>query len=171
MDRGNRYEKAFEIYLRQRGLRFVAIDESRRTLENGESLKSLDFIVYGSQQARLLVDIKGRRFPGGTVENPNNTWQNWSTLEDINGLRRWEERFGSPYRGVIVFVYDIQTWADLPMGTPELLVLKNQRFLLRGIDAAEYRKVMRVRSPKWGTVGLGRDDFRNLVKPVGEFLD
>ena len=65
MDRSNHYEVAFEAYLQRQGLGYVAVDETRRAFLGRESVKSLDFIVYGPHGARLLVDVKGRRFPTG----------------------------------------------------------------------------------------------------------
>ncbi len=170
MDRSNHYESAFEQYLRARKLGYVAIDETRRTTLDDEPIKSLDFIVYGPNERRLLVDVKGRKYPSGSTAKPSKTWQNWSTLDDLNALRRWEERFGPGYLGLLVFIYDIQSEIDLPIGTIDLLFWKDKRYLMRAVVAGDYRRVMRVRSPKWGTVGLKRDDYRTLVKPFSEFL-
>ena len=65
MDRGNPYEAAFEAYLKAHGLCTVAVDETRRTLWGTTSVKNLDFIVLSQTGVRLLVDVKGRQFPGG----------------------------------------------------------------------------------------------------------
>jgi hypothetical protein len=65
MDRDNHYEAAFEAYLRDARLGYTAVDESRRTSLDDEPVKSLDFIVYGGGDSKLLVDVKGRKFPGG----------------------------------------------------------------------------------------------------------
>ena len=45
-----------------------AVDETRRACLGDVSVKNLDFIVYGQAGARLVVDVKGRRFPGGPPE-------------------------------------------------------------------------------------------------------
>jgi hypothetical protein len=65
MDRANPYETAFEAYLKSQGLCTVAVDETRRALWGTTSVKNLDFIVLGPTGIRLLVDVKGRQFPGG----------------------------------------------------------------------------------------------------------
>jgi len=103
MDRGNHYETAFEAYLRDRRLGYVAVDESRRSSLDDEPVKSIDFIVYGHGGARLLVDIKGRKFPGGKAGKPRHVWQNWVFREDVEGLERWAVSFGAEYRGVLDF--------------------------------------------------------------------
>src|SRR4029078_2605610 len=73
-NRGNHYEAAFEAYLRERLVRYIAIDESLRNVLAGESLKSLDFIVHSNPRASWLVDVKGRRFPSS--DEQRQYWKN-----------------------------------------------------------------------------------------------
>ena len=70
MDRGNHYEAAFEAYLQDKGLSYIAIDETRRALYGERSLKNLDFIVHATAASHLLIDVKGRRFPAGPPTKP-----------------------------------------------------------------------------------------------------
>ncbi len=71
--RRHHYEVAFEQYLRERRVPYVAVDEARKALlpedarllvtEPGlgqRSLKSFDFVLYG-RDSNLLVEIKGRK--------------------------------------------------------------------------------------------------------------
>src|SRR5580692_2022482 len=120
MDRSNHYEAAFEAYLQWRRLGYVAVDESRRATLGETPIKSLDFIVYGADGARLLVDVKGRRFPGGPAGKPRRVWECWSTLEDVSGLERWAELFGPGYRGLLVFAYQLLPEVMLPEETADL---------------------------------------------------
>jgi hypothetical protein len=168
MDRGNHYEAAFEAYLRDRRLGYVAVDESRRASLEDEPVKSIDFIVYGLDGARLLVDIKGRKFPGGADGKPRFTWQNWAFRDDVEGLQRWESSFGSEYRGVLVFAYFIAQNVELRRGTPDVWVWKGRRYLMRAVAVDDYRRHMRVRSPSWGTVHLPMAAFREVVRPLRE---
>ena len=62
------YDLAFEHYLRQNGIPYVAVDEAKRALSgryaSGQApakLKSFDFVVYSEAGANLLVDVKGRK--------------------------------------------------------------------------------------------------------------
>lgn len=169
MDRANHYESAFEAYLRDGRLTYVAVDESRRTSLDDEPVKSIDFIVYGLHDAKLLIDVKGRKFPSGNEEKPVFSWQNWSTREDIEGLERWEQRFGTGYRGLLVFIYQILPIVDLQPGTPDLWYWRGRRYLMRAIPSSDYRQAMRVRSPKWGTVHLPSVFFRDKVRPFRDF--
>ncbi|MEK6701872.1 MAG: HYExAFE family protein [Planctomycetota bacterium] len=80
--RRHHYEHAFEAYLRERRVPYVAVDEARKALiphSHGEelreshevnegpadplpeaALKSFDFVIYG-QGSNLLIEVKGRR--------------------------------------------------------------------------------------------------------------
>ena len=116
--RDNHYEAAFEAYLQWHRLCYVAVDETRRAFLGATRVKNLDFIVYGECGARLLVDVKGRRFPTGSAR-PRRVWESWSTLADVDGLERWGELFGPAYCGLFVFgqiVVMLSQFADLSFG-------------------------------------------------------
>jgi hypothetical protein len=166
MDRANHYETAFEAYLRDRRLGYVAVDESRRSSLDDEPVKSIDFIVYGHGGARLLIDIKGRKFPGGKPGKRRRVWQNWVEREDVEGLERWAASFGSEYRGVLVFAYYILPEVELRRGTADVWMWKGRRYLMRAVPVDAYRRHMRVRSPRWGTVHLPAAAFREVVRPL-----
>jgi hypothetical protein len=169
MDRSNHYEVAFESYLQSRRLCYVAVDETRRALMGDGPVKSLDFIVFGSDGARLVVDIKGRRFPAGPPKRPRRVWECWSAREDIDGLERWSEMAGEGYRGLLVFAYLLHPSVEMSPNTPDLYVCRGKRYLFRAVEASEYRAHMRVRSPRWNTVTLPRNVFRALVRPLCDF--
>jgi hypothetical protein len=170
MDRSNHYEAAFEAYLQAHRLGYVAVDETRRALYGDLRVKSLDFIVCGAEGARLLVDIKGRRFPQGPPERPRRIWESWSTHDDIAGLEQWKALFGPGYQGVLVFIYHVLQQVILPDDVEDLWPWRGRRYLLRAVTAADYRRHMRIRSPKWGTVGLSGSVFRELAQPFCRFL-
>ena len=65
----NHYEVAFEAFLREHGVAALPIIEARRSYLDDDSVKSPDFLVVGPTDARLVVDVKGRKF-GGTAEKP-----------------------------------------------------------------------------------------------------
>lgn len=165
MDRSNPYEAAFEAFLQEQGLCYVAVDETRRAILGEVPVKNLDFIVLGPTGARLLVDVKGRQFPGGPAEKPRYVWQNWATQEDINGLTHWQTLFGPDYLPLFVFMYHVLPTVTLASDTPDLWQHKGETYLFRGVTLEEYRQNMRVRSPKWGTVGLPNEAYRKLARP------
>lgn len=170
MKQDNHYEAAFEAYLRSRGVAVVPVVEARRSYLDHAEVKSPDFLVIGPDDAKLVVDVKGRKFPGGPAGSPRKMWENWSTREDIDGLLRWAGRLGDGFRGVLAFVYEVLPVVRLPEDTPDLFAHRDRLYLARGVDAADYRDHMTARSPRWGTVHLPADDFRRLVMPFSAFL-
>lgn len=169
MDRSNHYEAAFEAYLQWHCHCYVAVDETRRAMLGELRVKNLDFIVYGDRGARLLVDVKGRRFPTGSPQRQRRVWECWSTQDDIDGLERWTELFGPGYQGLLVFAYQLLPMVALPEATEDLWTWRGRRYLLRAVSARDYRQYMRVRSPKWRTVALPGPVFRDLVRPFHAF--
>ncbi len=169
MKRSNLYENAFEGYLQWHRLCYVAVDETRRCFLGEDLVKNLDFIVHGACGSRLLVDVKGRRFPGGPLERPRRVWESWATRADIDGLRRWQQQFGPGYHALLVFAYLLGDGVD-PMIVPgDLWTWQGKRFLLRAVLVDDYHDHMKVRSPRWDTVSLRGADFRALAWPVHHF--
>lgn len=169
MDRSNPYESAFEAFLREQGLCYVAVDEARRAVLGDVPVKNLDFIVLGPSGARLLLDVKGRRFPGGPEGKPRYVWESWATRGDVDGLTHWQGLFGGDYLPLFVFMYRIMPSVILPADTPDVWRYKDETYLLRAVPLAEYRQNMRVRSPKWGTVHLSKEIFEKIVRPFRYF--
>lgn len=170
MDRSNHYEAAFEAYLQWHRHCYVAVDETRRSVLGETRVKNLDFIVHGEGGGRLLVDVKGRRFPGGSRQKPRRVWESWSTQQDVDGLHRWANLFGNGFRGVLVFAYQVLPIVELPDDVEDLWTWRGRRYLLRAVDVVDYRQHMRVRSPRWATVGLPRAAFCEIVRPLHHFL-
>jgi hypothetical protein len=169
MDRNNHYEIAFESYLQKQRLCYVAVDETRRALIGDAPVKSLDFLVFGRDGARLVIDVKGRRFPAGPPKRPRRVWECWSFRDDIDGLQRWSSLAGPSFRGLLVFAYHLHHSVEMSLDTPDLHVCRGRRYLFRAVDVDDYRQHMRTRSPRWDTVTLPRAIFRRLVRPLRDF--
>jgi hypothetical protein len=169
MDRSNPYEAALEAYLQQQGLCYVAIDETRRAMLGDSPVKNLDFIVHGACGSRLLLDVKGRRFPGGPATKPRYVWENWATQDDVVGLRRWAQLFGPEATALFVFLYRLMPTIAVPPASPDLFRWRGEQYLLRAVAVEDYLQHMRVRSPKWGTVNVPTAAFRTLARPFRYF--
>jgi len=163
-DRAVHYEAAFEGYLQDRRIPYVAVDEAKRATFVNSRLKSFDFVVYGRTGGNLLVDVKGRRMCGRTCSNG---FQTWATEQDVNDLVEWQRVFGDGFRAVLMFVY----WIDPPLlPEPGVFEFRQRWYLMLGVELDEYRQHMRRRSARWQTVALARADFRSLARPVEYWL-
>ena len=77
---------------------------------------------------------------------------------------------GGDHRGLFVFSYLLQPQVQIPDDTEDLWHWHGRRYLFRAIPVDEYRRHMRLRSPKWGTVDLPRRAFRQLVRPLQVYV-
>jgi len=162
-DRSVHYEAAFEAFLRDKGIPYVAVDEAKKALFANAKLKSFDFVVYSKNGPNLLIDVKGRQMR----ESSKRSFDSWATERDVSDLMQWQEVFGEGFKAVLTFIY----WIETPL-TPEpgMFTFRDRWYWLMGIDLGEYRSHMRRRSPKWETVALSRDDFRQLARPIESWL-
>lgn len=165
-NRENHYEAAFEAFLRERCVPYVAVDETRRTLAADASLKSLDFIVSTPRAASWLVDVKGRRFPSGEQKQ---YWKNWSTRDDMTSLARWEGLFGQSFEAMFVFAYNV-CGVRAPLPADQLFEHRGALYGFVAIRLADYARHARPISPRWDTVAMPVEEFRRLAEPVAGLL-
>src|SRR5262245_44078279 len=107
-DRTVHYEAAFEAYLRQRGIPYVAVDEAKKALFANARLKSFDFVVYNKSGSNLLVDVKGRQCRNGVTRRG---FETWTTQRDVDDLMQWEQVFGEGFKALLTFIY----WIEPPL--------------------------------------------------------
>ena len=165
--RDNHYEAAFEAWLRERRVPYVAVDEARRSRFPGGSLKSLDFIISLPGGFSWLVDIKGRRFPSGGQKQ---YWKNWSTRDDLVSLARWERWFGEQFGGLFVFAYNV-VGDRAPLPAERLFEFRGGLYGFVGIRMREYARHARPISPRWDTLAVSTANFRRLALPAEAFFD
>lgn len=165
-DRNNRYERAFAWYLRERRIPTISVDETRRGYLDDRPVKSLDFVVRPSLDRWLLVDVKGRK-----VTARRGAFETWATEDDVEGLGRWQTRFGPDAVGLLVFLYDL---AESPAARPRLgadrFDFEGRPYACLAVPLEGYRAAMRQRSPRWRTVGLNRRSFDEIARPVSQWL-
>jgi hypothetical protein len=167
----NHYEAAFDAFLRERGCAVVPVVECRRSYLDTSEVKSPDFLVVAPGGAKLVVAVKGRKFPASPPgRTPRQVWHNWCELEDIDSLERWADNLGPGFLGLLLFAYDLPPGVEMPPCTPTCSGFRGRTYLFRGVPVGAYRRHMRTRSPRWRTVHLPSDRFRTLVKPVTDFL-
>ena len=166
-NRDNHYEAAFEVYLRGRSIPYVAVDEAKRAVMSDGSLKSLDFIVSSGGRGSWLVDVKGRRFPGG--EEHKQYWKNWSTQDDLWSLAQWERLFGPRFGSLFVFAYDV-LGDRAPLPVDRLFEHAGGLYGFVGIRLADYARWARPISAAWETVAMPAARFRELAAPLESFF-
>ena len=163
-DRTVHYEAAFEAFLRDRGIPYVAVDEAKKALFANARLKSFDFVVYSKKGPNLLIDVKGRSCRNRTVRAG---FETWATEQGVNDLMQWEQVFGEGFKAVLMFIY----WIEPPLNAGEGMFQHRDRwYMVMGIDLAEYRSRMRRRSAKWETVCLPAQEFRTLARPLENWV-
>src|SRR5688572_4852351 len=165
--RDNHYESAFEAYLRDRRVAYVAVDEQRRSRINGGSLKNVDFLVSPADGATLLVDVKGRRFPSG--QRHKQYWRNWSTWDDLRSLARWQDQLGAGALALFGFAYHVVAERS-PLPAEQLYEHRGRRYALLAVRAADYIRFARPLSAKWQTVSMPAALFRQAAVPFDNLL-
>ena len=167
MLRWNHYEMAFEAYLKERKIPFLAMAERyRNPLDDGSTLKNLDFVISRSIGTSWLIDVKGRQFPSNTH---GGYWKQWATQDDLIGLRHWEKMFGERFTGLLVFAYLI-CGNKAPLPEHQLFEYRQRLYGFVGISVADYLTEIRVLSPKWHTFAMPTERFRQLAKPFEDFI-
>ncbi len=165
-NRDNHYEAAFEEFLRSRQTPYVAVDEGKRSLLADASIKSLDFIVSSSQGVSWLVDVKGRRFPGGAQKQ---YWKNWSTRDDLVSMAHWQRLFGERFEALFVFAYSVLADRS-PLPADQLFEFRGLRYAFVAIRLEQYAFHARQISPRWDTVAMPAERFRKLAQPMHSLL-
>ncbi len=158
--RNNHYELAFEAYLREHRVAYVAVDEQRRSLIAQGSLKNLDYIVSPSDCVSLLIDIKGRQFPSG--QKQKQYWRNWSTWDDLVSMARWQEKMGGASLALLVFAYEI-VGSRSPLEVEKLFHFRQRCYAFLAVRVADYIHFSRQLSAKWQTVSMSAPLFRQAA--------
>jgi len=166
------YEAAFEDYLRAKGLPYVAVDEAKKAIFAGVSIKSFDFLVYSSSGPNLLVDVKGRKFPdavAGPKRGASRAWENWVTRGDVEGLEEWEKVFGQDFAAALVFAY----WLQGPARSSpfeDVHVFRQKHYAFVAVTLAGYVAAARPRSAKWQTISMPAAAFAAQAKDIASLL-
>jgi hypothetical protein len=164
----NQYERAFENWLIDNRVHYVAIDEHKKAAFARRKVKSFDFLVYSHSGQAIIAEVKGRRFKGTSFAKLTGL-ECWVTTEDIDGLAQWQEVFGPDYQAVFVFAYDVEN-IDVDFDGRPVFEYDADRYVFFGIKLDDYRRFMKRRSPKWQTVTLPADKFRQCAVEIGELL-
>lgn len=166
----NNYEEAFENWLIDNRVQYVTVDQHKRTAFARNRIKSFDFLLYPEKRRSevIIAEVKGRMFRGASLAKLAGL-QSWVTIDDVRGLVRWEQVFGRGYAAAFIFAYRLEN-IDVECDGREVYDFDGQKYLFLSIKLDEYRSYMTVRSPKWQTVSLPADSFRDCTKDLKTLL-
>ena len=164
----NHYERAFESWLTDNRIQYIVVDEHKKAVFARHKIKSFDFLLYPPSGRTIIAEVKGRKFKGTSFAKLTGL-ECWVTGEDVDGLTKWQEVFGPGHHAVFVFVYDVEN-IDVDFDGRPAYDFGASSYVLFCVKLDDYRSFMKRRSPKWQTVTLPADKFRQCVVQISEFL-
>jgi hypothetical protein len=165
---GNRYERAFRNWLVDNRVKYTTIDQNKRAAFNKIKLKSFDFILYPSNQSTIIAEVKGRSFKGTSFEKLAG-FECWVSTEDIDGLSQWQKVFGDGHRVFFIFAYNVVN-IDVDFNGRSAYDYRDNRYAFFAVSLDDYKRFMKTRSPKWRTVTLPAERFRQCVVQLQNLL-
>lgn len=164
----NHYERAFENWLIDNRIQYVLVDEQKRASFGHSKFKSFDFLLYPKNQQVVIAEVKGRLFKGTSFEKLTG-FECWVTTEDIEGLTAWHDVLGSGHLAVFVFAYKMQN-IDIDFDGRSTYDFDSNKYVFFTVKLSDYRKFMKRRSPKWRTVTLPAENFRQSAVQMQNLL-
>ena len=162
------YEQVFENWLIENRVQYVVVDQQKRRMFARSRIKSFDFLLYPANSAPVIAEVKGRKFKGKSLAALARL-ECWVTMEDVRGLIRWEQVFADGFEAAFIFVYQFE-YIDVETDGRDVYDFDRGRYMFFTVKLDDYRRFMKVRSPKWQTVTLPAAKFREFAVPAGELL-
>ena len=164
----NPYECAFENWLIDNHIQYILVDEHKRAAFVRCKVKSFDFLLYPHNGKVIIAEVKGRSFKGTSLAKLAGL-ECWVTADDVSGLTIWQEVFGPDHQAVFVFAYKLKN-IDIDFDGRDVYDFSQNRYLFFCVKLDDYRKFMKPRSPRWQTVTLPADKFRQCAVQASELL-
>jgi len=164
----NHYERAFENWLIDNRIQYILVDEHKRAAFSHSKIKSFDFLVYPHNGQVIIAEIKGRKFEGTSLAKLA-CLECWVTIDDVEGLSRWQQVFGSGHQALFIFAYKLEK-IDVDFDGRDIFDFDANRYVFFCIKLEDYQSFMKRRSPKWQTVTLPADKFRKCAVQLTELL-
>jgi hypothetical protein len=159
--RKNHYEQAFSGMLVDAGVQAMAVEQARRPVLNGVTLKNFDLMLNG-MDAVYALDLKGRR------ERP------WISRTDLFSMMGWRTLLQGKAVPAFLFAFFSAPFespgriAELPHTLHETPA-GQYRFSLLGLDDAQ--RIAKPRSARWGTLDFAWNAFARAVQPLDTIVD
>ena len=149
-------------------IQYIAVDEQKRAALGRSNIKSFDYLLYPRNQQIIVAEVKGRKFKGTSFARLAG-FECWVTTDDVAGLSRWQEVFGPDHTSAFIFAYKIEN-IDVDFDGREVYDYNANRYVFFCVKLNDYRSFMKVRSPKWQTVTLPADKFREYAVQMQNLL-
>ena len=162
----NHYEQAFGSWLIDNHVRYIAVDEQKRSALGRSRIKNFDYLLKPPARQIIIAEVKGRKFKGASFEKLTGL-ECWVTTDDIDGLANWQQVFGQGHTAAFIFAYEIEN-IDVDFDGREVFQFDGNRYAFFAIKLNDYRKFMKIRSPRWQTVTLPADKFRQCAVQISE---
>lgn len=157
----NQYERAFESWLIDHGVQHMRADEHKRLGPALRSVKNFDFLLHTGSGRHIIAEVKGRTYKGTNVAQLKGL-DCWVTRDDVKGLQMWQCALGAGHEAAFVFAYRVLS-VDVDFDGRETLLLGPDRYLFLAVRVDDYARCMKRRSPKWQTVTLPAEKFREVA--------
>ena len=164
----NHYERAFESWLLDNRVAYIAIDETKKKAFRNAKIKSFDFLICPPNQHNIIAEVKGKLFKGSSLTGLCGL-ECWVSIDDVNGLAGWQEVFGPGHAAAFVFAYRIEK-ADVDFDGRDYYDYADNRYVFFAVSLDDYCRHMKRRSPKWRTVTLPADRFRQCAVQMQNLL-
>jgi len=164
----NHYERAFGNWLIDNRVPYITVDEQKRAAFGRSKIKSFDYLLYPPSQQTIVAEVKGRAFKGTTFAKLTG-FDCWVTTDDIAGLAKWQRVFGPSHTFAFIFAYRIKN-IDVDFDGRDVYEFEDNRYIFFCIKLDDYRKFMKSRSPKWKTVTLPAEKFRQCAVQMQNLL-
>jgi hypothetical protein len=164
----NYYERAFANFLTDNRIQYIAVDEQKRAALGRVNIKSFDYLLYPRNQQVIIAEIKGRSFKGTSFAGLAG-FECWVTADDVEGLANWQEIFCRGHIAVFVFAYRMES-IDVDFDGRKIYESDGGKYIFFAVRLDDYRRFMVLRSPKWRTVTLPADKFRQYAVQLQNLL-
>ena len=164
----NHYERAFGNWLIDSHVPYTAVDEQKRAAFGRSKFKSFDYLLYPPGEKIIIAEVKGRKFTGTSFAKLTGC-ECWVTTDDIEGLAHWQQVFGHTHTAAFIFAYKTEK-VDVDFDGRDVYDFNEGKYIFFCIKLDDYCKYMKIRSPKWKTVTLPADKFRQCVVQMQKLL-
>ena len=83
-------------------------------------------------------------------------------------MAQWEELFGTNFRGLFVFAYEVL--GDRALPAEESFACRGNLYGFIAVPLSDYAVHAHPISPRWDTWAMPAGDFRRLARPLAESL-